>query len=53
MLSGNRLGAGGFTCSMVSVLQFLIDAEKHLLPESTAPDVETPDPFENSFLGFG
>jgi hypothetical protein len=52
-LSGDRLDAGGFTCSMVFVLEFLIDAEKHLLPKSTASDVETPDPFENNFLGFG
>ena len=53
VLSGNRGSAGALTCSMVFALQLLIDAEKHLLSESTASDVETPDPFEDSFLGFG
>lgn len=53
VLNGNRRDAGSFTFSIVFAMQFLIDAEKHLLSESTASDVETPDPFEDSFLGFG
>jgi hypothetical protein len=53
VLGGNCGDGVALTCSMVFALQFLIDAQKHLLPWSSASDVKTPDPLKDNFLGFG